>query len=103
MDTGQNVLFLTILSGMLGGALASFSSVVIDRVPRGESILWPASACAACHARITWHDNVPIVSWLALRGKCRICRAKIPLKLLVLETAGTSLGAMIAFEALNQR
>jgi prepilin signal peptidase PulO-like enzyme (type II secretory pathway) len=97
------MLFLTILGAMLGGALASFGGVVFDRVPRGESILRPASACAACAARINWHDNVPVLSWLALQGRCRICRTKIPLKLFVLEIVGTLLGFAIALSSFHPR
>ncbi len=62
----------------LGGLLAgSFVTVVAHRVPRGESIVGPRSRCPACGAQIAAYDNVPVVSWLALRGRARCCGAAI--------------------------
>ncbi len=56
----------------LGGAIAgSFVTVIAHRVPRGESIVGPRSRCPACGARIAAYDNVPVVSWLLLRGRAR--------------------------------
>jgi leader peptidase (prepilin peptidase)/N-methyltransferase len=61
-----------------GGLLAgSFVTVVAHRVPRGESILGPRSRCPACGVQIAAYDNVPVVSWLALRGRARCCGAPI--------------------------
>ena len=62
-----------------GLALGSFLNVVAARVPRRRSIVRPASACMSCETPIAWYDNVPIVSYLALRGRCRSCGAGIPL------------------------
>jgi leader peptidase (prepilin peptidase) / N-methyltransferase len=63
----------------LGGLLAgSFVTVVAHRVPRGESIVGPRSRCPACGAQIAAYDNVPVLSWLALRGRARCCGAAIP-------------------------
>ncbi len=64
---------LTGLCTLLGLAIGSFLNVVIYRVPRGESIVSPASACPSCHTPIAGRDNVPILSWLLLRGHCRTC------------------------------
>jgi leader peptidase (prepilin peptidase)/N-methyltransferase len=62
----------------LGGLLAgSFVTVVAHRVPRGESIVGPRSRCPACGAQIAAYDNVPVVSWLLLRGRARCCGAAI--------------------------
>jgi leader peptidase (prepilin peptidase)/N-methyltransferase len=58
---------------VLGAVVGSFLNVVIARVPRGESVVSPASRCPRCKSAIRWYDNVPIVSWLLLRGKCRDC------------------------------
>ena len=63
--------------GVLGLAIGSFLNVVIYRVPRGQSIVAPPSACPACAAPILARDNVPILSWLVLRGRCRHCGAPI--------------------------
>lgn len=62
---------------VFGLLIGSFLNVVIARLPAGRSIGHPASACPACGARIRWHDNVPVFSWLWLRGRCRACRCPI--------------------------
>lgn len=61
-----------------GLALGSFLNVVAARIPLRRSVVSPASACMSCGARIAWYDNVPVVSWLLLRGRCRRCSAPIP-------------------------
>lgn len=61
------------LAGILGAAFGSFLNVVIWRLPRGESLVAPRSACPACATPIRPVDNVPVLSWLALRGHCRDC------------------------------
>lgn len=61
------------LAGVVGAVLGSFLNVVIHRLPRGESLVHPRSRCPGCGAQIAGYDNVPIVSWLALRGRCRHC------------------------------
>jgi leader peptidase (prepilin peptidase)/N-methyltransferase len=61
-----------------GLALGSFLNVVAARVPLKRSIVSPGSACMSCGHEIAWHDNVPVVSWLLLRGRCRSCGAAIP-------------------------
>jgi leader peptidase (prepilin peptidase)/N-methyltransferase len=69
--------FLIGACAILGLAVGSFLNVVIYRVPRGESIVSPRSSCPACGAPIRERDNIPVVSWLALRGRCRDCQAPI--------------------------
>ncbi len=61
----------------LGAALGSFFEVVLDRVPRGESLLWPPSHCRTCRRRLTADELVPVISYLAQRGRCRTCDAPI--------------------------
>jgi leader peptidase (prepilin peptidase) / N-methyltransferase len=63
------------LGGMIAG---SFISVVAHRVPRGLSIVGPRSQCPSCGAQIAAHDNIPVISWLLLRGRCRRCGEPIP-------------------------
>jgi leader peptidase (prepilin peptidase)/N-methyltransferase len=69
--------FLVALCGLLGLAIGSFLNVVIYRVPRGLSVVSPRSTCTACGAPIAERDNVPVVSWIVLRGRCRHCQARI--------------------------
>ena len=58
-------------------ALGSFVNVVAARVPLRRSVVRPASACMTCGMELAWHDNVPVLSWLLLRGRCRTCSATI--------------------------
>jgi prepilin signal peptidase PulO-like enzyme (type II secretory pathway) len=58
-------------------ALGSFFEVVLDRVPRGESLLWPPSHCRTCKHRLTVDELVPVISYLAQRGRCRACDTQI--------------------------
>jgi len=73
----MNTLVLASLAGLLGLAAGSFANVVIHRVPRRESVVRPGSRCPACDTPIAWRDNLPLLSWLLLRGRCRSCRAPI--------------------------
>jgi leader peptidase (prepilin peptidase) / N-methyltransferase len=75
------------LAGLLGLAAGSFANVVIHRVPRRESVVRPGSRCPACGAPVAWRDNVPLLGWLLLRGRCRSCRAPIPLRYPLVELA----------------
>ena len=75
----------------LGACIASFLNVVIWRVPRGESIVSPPSHCPKCNALIKWYQNIPIISWLALRGKCANCKAPISPRYILIELLGGAL------------
>jgi leader peptidase (prepilin peptidase)/N-methyltransferase len=66
-----------ILIGVLGAVVGSFLNVVIHRLPRGESVVKPRSRCTRCGTTLRTIDNVPLVSWLALRGRCRNCGTSI--------------------------
>ena len=82
-----------------GLAVGSFLTVVIHRVPRRESIVAPRSACPACGAQIGARDNIPVLSYLLLAGRCRHCRAPISAEYPAVEalTGGAFLGAALAF------
>ncbi len=81
--------------GFLGGAVAgSFLSVVAHRVPRGISIVAPRSQCATCGSQIAAYDNIPILSWLLLHGRCRHCGERISARYPLVE-----LGTGLAFAA----
>jgi leader peptidase (prepilin peptidase)/N-methyltransferase len=66
-----------VLIGFVGAAVGSFLNVVVHRLPRGESLVKPRSRCPACDTQLRAVDNVPLVSWLVLRGRCRTCDAPI--------------------------
>jgi len=74
----------------LGACFGSFSNVLIHRLPRNLSVVTPPSACPACGRRVAWYDNVPVLSWLVLRGRCRGCGAAISPRYLVIELAGAA-------------
>jgi leader peptidase (prepilin peptidase)/N-methyltransferase len=73
--------------GVLGAAIGSFLNVVIHRVPRGVSVVRPPSSCASCSAHVRPYDNIPIVSWLVLRGRCRDCSAPFSIRYPLVELA----------------
>src|SRR5260221_5112119 len=79
----------------LGACIGSFLNVCIHRLPRGESIVGPRSACPACGAPIAWYDNVPIVSYVLLRGRCRRCGAPIAVRYLLVEAATGALFVLL--------
>jgi leader peptidase (prepilin peptidase) / N-methyltransferase len=69
--------FLVVVCGVLGLMVGSFLNVVIWRLPRGESIVRPPSHCPHCDTEIKPYDNIPVLSWVLLRGRCRTCGAGI--------------------------
>jgi leader peptidase (prepilin peptidase)/N-methyltransferase len=73
-----------------GAAVGSFLNVVIARVPAGESIVRPRSRCPRCGTQIAWYDNVPIVSWILLRARCRACGAPISARYPLVEVLGSA-------------
>ncbi len=70
-------IFLPTFFLIFGAIVGSFLNVVTDRLPKGQSILYPPSHCEHCRHRLTWYDLIPIFSYLFLRGKCRYCRKTI--------------------------
>lgn len=76
---------------ILGASIASFLGVVIYRVPNDMSIIKPNSFCPSCKKEIKWYDNIPILSYILLRGKCRYCHSKIGISSLLLELLGANL------------
>jgi leader peptidase (prepilin peptidase) / N-methyltransferase len=78
------------LVGVLGGVFGSFANVAIYRVPLGKSVIRPRSACPSCQTSLSGIENVPVLSYVALRGRCRHCQARISVRypLIELITAG---------------
>lgn len=89
MPSTLHLVFL-VYAAVLGAAIGSFINVLVVRLPAGQSPVRPRSACPACGAAIAWYDNVPILSWLVLRGRCRRCGTRISVQYLLVE-AGTAL------------
>jgi leader peptidase (prepilin peptidase)/N-methyltransferase len=94
MDTTLVVVACAVMGLLIG----SFLTVVVDRVPRGASIMAPPSACGACGNRLTAPDLVPVFSWVVLRGRCRHCGTKIGVEPIVVELANATLFVLFALE-----
>ncbi len=88
-----------VVFGVGGVLVGSFLTVVVHRVPRGESLVTPASRCPACGAGVRPWDNLPVVSFILLGGRCRSCGARIPLRypLTELASAGLFVASALAF------
>ena len=91
---------LLVLLTVFGLAIGSFMTVVAARLPAGESVVRPRSKCPGCGAEIRNRDNIPVVGWLLLRGRCRDCGARIPVRYLLLEvsTAAVIVGAFLVYD-----
>jgi leader peptidase (prepilin peptidase)/N-methyltransferase len=85
-----------VIAVTVGALVGSFLNVCIYRLPRHESILWPNSRCPFCAAPIGWYDNIPLLSYLLLKGRCRSCRAAVPRQYPIIElTNAVGYGAVI--------
>jgi Type II secretory pathway, prepilin signal peptidase PulO and related peptidases len=87
---------LLLLSAVFGLVVGSFLNVIVWRVPRHESIVRPGSHCPSCDAELGAIENVPVLSWLVLRGRCRHCRARISVRYPLVELANAALWVGIA-------
>src|SRR5215471_14260201 len=85
------------LAAILGALIGSFLNVVIHRLPREESIVFPNSTCPRCRAPIKAYDNIPILSFLVLRGRCRACHARISPRYPAVEALTAFLFAAVAW------
>jgi leader peptidase (prepilin peptidase) / N-methyltransferase len=81
--------------GLFGLALGSFLNVIITRLPRGEQVWHGRSRCPHCLTRLPWYDNIPLLSYLRLRGRCRFCGAPISLRYPVVELSGCLLAVVL--------
>jgi leader peptidase (prepilin peptidase)/N-methyltransferase len=93
----------TIFAGLLGLAFGSFLNVCLSRWPAGESIVRPRSHCRQCNRTLAWWENVPLLSWLALRGRCRTCRAWIGWRYPLVELAVGGLWARQTWEYISDQ
>ena len=92
-------IFGAVAALLFGLVIGSFVNVLIHRLPRGESVAFPGSHCPACGAPIRAYDNVPVVSWLILKGKCRACRAPIAMRYPAIELANGILWVAVYLRA----
>jgi leader peptidase (prepilin peptidase) / N-methyltransferase len=88
-------MILMLLYALVGAVVGSFLNVVIDRAPEGQSLLWPESHCPACGRHLAPRELIPIVSYLTLRGRCRDCGERIPLRVVFVEVATALLFAFL--------
>ena len=100
----MHVLWIIYLFAM-AACTGSFLNVIIYRMPRGESIVFPGSHCTRCGKAIRWFDNLPLISWLALRGKCRYCKTSISPRYIIIElfTALMIVGLYVCYYILELR
>jgi len=96
MEPAATRLLATVASGVFGLLIGSFLNVVVYRLPRAMSIARPPSHCPACDTQLSALDNIPVLSWLALRGRCRHCGAPISPRYPVVELATGVLFAGLA-------
>jgi len=85
-----------VLVGLFGLAFGSFLTVVIHRVPRGESVVQPGSRCPECRTPLAPYDNIPVASWLALGGRCRTCHEPIPIRYVLAELGTATMFVVVA-------
>ncbi|HSV15271.1 MAG TPA: prepilin peptidase [Tepidisphaeraceae bacterium] len=90
---------------LVGACIGSFLNVVVWRLPRGESLITPPSHCPKCDKQLAWFDNVPIVGWLALRGRCRYCKEPISPRYPIVEAITAALFVLyfLAYYLLQMR
>jgi leader peptidase (prepilin peptidase)/N-methyltransferase len=89
----------TIFAGLLGLAFGSFLNVCLSRWPEGESVVHPRSHCRYCDHTLSWWENIPLLSWLALRGRCRKCNTPIGWRYPMVEFAVGALWAAFAWRS----
>jgi len=91
-------LFLIIVGFVLGACFGSFFNVVIYRLPKNESIVLPSSHCMNCGEPIRWYDNIPILSYFILRGKCRDCGTEFSIRYALVELLTAVLFALVVYK-----
>jgi leader peptidase (prepilin peptidase) / N-methyltransferase len=89
-------LLAIVAAGLFGAIIGSFLNVCIYRLPLGKSVVWPGSACPGCNRQLAWYENIPILSYAALGGRCRSCRVRISPRYPIIEaiTAAMFAGAL---------
>jgi leader peptidase (prepilin peptidase)/N-methyltransferase len=94
--TGTLETVFLVYAGVLGASVGSFLNVCISRLPAGDSLVRPRSRCPECSAPIAWYDNLPLVSYLVLKGRCRHCRLGISVQYPIVEAATAAIWVVMA-------
>lgn len=89
--------FAIVVAGLFGLLVGSFLNVVIYRLPRGKSVVWPASACGSCGRELRWFENVPVLSWVVLGAKCARCKAPISVQYPLVELTTAVLFVLVTW------
>lgn len=87
---------LPLVAGLFGLIVGSFLNVVIYRLPKGVSVVWPGSACGGCKRPLRWFENIPVLSWAVLGGRCARCKAAISVQYPLVEAITGALFALVA-------
>lgn len=87
-------LFPLAVAAAFGAIVGSFLNVCIYRLPHGKSVVWPASACPGCKRELAWFENLPVVSFMALRARCRTCAAPISIRYPTIELLTAAMFAL---------
>jgi len=85
-----------VLAALVGACVGSFLNVVAWRLPRGESVVWPPSHCPRCSTRLHWFENLPLLGWLLLQGRCRHCGAAIAVRYPAVELLSAGLWVAVS-------
>ncbi len=101
LETHAFTWLITGFALVFGLVIGSFLNVVIWRLPREESVVHPPSRCPQCGNGIKWYDNIPVLSWLMLRAKCRNCKHPIPARYAIVESLTGTLFATVAWHITN--
>lgn len=97
MSATTAAMLAAIIGGIMGAFIGSYLGVIAYRVPRGQSIVKPPSHCSDCGTVLRWSDNIPLLGWLILRGRCRWCGARIPLAVWLIEVVTAALTAAVCW------
>src|SRR5262245_14112279 len=93
------VYYWLLMAFVLGLVIGSFINVAVARLPLEKSLIWPGSRCGSCYQAIRWYDNLPLVSYLWLRGRCRTCGATFSVRYFIVElVAGLGFAGLFYLE-----
>ena len=98
MEFFDNNYLRTAIGFVLGSIIGSFLNVCVTRIPQGVSIIVPGSACPMCSKKINWFNNLPIISWMLLKGSASCCEFKIPFRYFLVELSTALIFGFLFYE-----